>query len=124
WPKITYGTIMSCGSVKIYSAGRKIDEGCSRLFHLAVSEAAHLIWTTQCNIVVKDEAIPVLSHIESLWSRAINSRLAEDRLLTNKFQYKNKALEKAVVLNTWRGTLKSKGPVADDWIRGPEVLVG
>ncbi|KAJ7599485.1 hypothetical protein C8J56DRAFT_770863, partial [Mycena floridula] len=46
WPKITYGTIMGCGSVRIYSVGRKIDEGRSRLFCLAVSEAAHLIWTT------------------------------------------------------------------------------
>ncbi|KAJ7582306.1 hypothetical protein C8J56DRAFT_895093 [Mycena floridula] len=124
WPEITYGTIMGCGTVRIYTAGRKIDEGRSRLFRLAVSEAAHLIWTTRCNIIVKDEAIPVVSHIESLWSIAINSRLAEDRLLTNKFQFKTKALQKAVVLDTWRGTLKSKGSIPVDWIRGPEVLVG
>ncbi|KAJ7599832.1 hypothetical protein C8J56DRAFT_767643 [Mycena floridula] len=124
WPEITYGTIMGCGSVRIYASGRKIDEGRLRLFRLAVSEAAHLIWTIRCNIVVNDDAIPVVSHIESLWSGAINARLAEDRLLTNKFQYKNKALEKAVVLNTWRGTLKNEGFLPVDWIRGPEVLVG
>ncbi|KAJ7598693.1 hypothetical protein C8J56DRAFT_717776, partial [Mycena floridula] len=58
------------------------------------------------------------------WSGAINARLAEDRLLTNKFQYKNKALEKAVVLNTWRGTLKNEGFLPVDWIHGLEVLVG
>ncbi|KAJ7585964.1 hypothetical protein C8J56DRAFT_891828 [Mycena floridula] len=83
WPKIDFGTIMGCGSIKIFSSGQKVDEGKTRLFQLIVSESAHLIWTTRCRIVVKEEAILTTAHIINLWTRAINECLAEDRRLTN-----------------------------------------
>ncbi|KAJ7588751.1 hypothetical protein C8J56DRAFT_785453 [Mycena floridula] len=83
WPKIDFGTIMGCGSIKIFSSGQKVDEGKTRLFQLIVSESAHLIWTTRCHIVVKEEAILTTAHIINLWTRAINECLAEDRRLTN-----------------------------------------
>ncbi|KAJ7599735.1 hypothetical protein C8J56DRAFT_767917, partial [Mycena floridula] len=79
-----------------------------RLFQLIVSESAHLIWTTRCRVVVKEEVILTTAHIVNLWMRAINECLAEDRQLMNPYQYKNKALKEDTVLNTWKGTLKNE----------------
>ncbi|KAJ7575527.1 hypothetical protein C8J56DRAFT_801259 [Mycena floridula] len=47
WPKIDLRTIMGCGSIKIFGAGQKVDEGKTWLFRIIVSESAHLIWTTR-----------------------------------------------------------------------------
>ncbi|KAJ7580539.1 hypothetical protein C8J56DRAFT_795030 [Mycena floridula] len=124
WPKIDFGTIMGCGSIKIFSAGQKMDEGKTRLFRIVVSESAHLIWKTRCRVVVKEEMVPTTGHIINLWTRAINERLAEDRRLTNPYQHRNKALEEDIVLNTCQGTLKDEKSIPASWIHRPEVLVG
>ncbi|KAJ7577197.1 hypothetical protein C8J56DRAFT_899284 [Mycena floridula] len=124
WPPINFETIMGAGSIKIYASGRKIDKGKTRLFRLIVTESAHLIWTTRCKIIVREEAIPTEAHLTNAWAQVINERLGEDRRLTNPYIFKKKALDKALVLATWRGTLKDENLLPTDWIRGPEVLVG
>jgi hypothetical protein len=42
WPTITIGTILGCG-MSIF-----IDKGANCLFHIIISESAHLIWKLQC----------------------------------------------------------------------------
>ncbi|KAJ7589323.1 hypothetical protein C8J56DRAFT_888910 [Mycena floridula] len=124
WPPINFETIMGVGSIKIYASGRKVDKGKTRLFRLIVTESAHLIWTTRCKIIVREEAIPTEAHLTNAWAQVINERLGEDRRLTNPYIFKMKALDKALVLETWRGTLKDENLLPKDWICGPKVLVG
>ncbi|KAJ7585850.1 hypothetical protein C8J56DRAFT_787798 [Mycena floridula] len=122
WPELTYEVLMGHGLVKIKLDSKNIDKGRTRLFQIVISELIHQIWKLRCNVVVDKDDIPSENHIESAWTAAINTRL-EDRLLTNKYRYKAKALPKRTVLETWGGTLKDENPVPADWIRHPEVLV-
>ncbi|KAJ7599533.1 hypothetical protein C8J56DRAFT_769392 [Mycena floridula] len=124
WPQINYGLMMGHGLVKIKSSPKTIDKGRTRLFYLIMSESIHQIWKLRCDVVVDEEEIPTERHIENAWTAALNTRLEEDRLLTNKFKYKKKALQKDIVLETWKGTLKDENLLPVDWIRHPEVLVG
>ncbi|KAJ7579574.1 hypothetical protein C8J56DRAFT_796272, partial [Mycena floridula] len=124
WPELSYKILMGHGLVKIKSDTKNIDKGHTRLFQIVISESLHQIWKLCCNVVVDEDDIPTESHIESTWAAAINARLEEDRLLTNKYRYKTKALPKKTVLETWGGTLKDQNLIPADWIRHPEVLVG
>ncbi|KAJ7579795.1 hypothetical protein C8J56DRAFT_897067 [Mycena floridula] len=124
WPTISFGTLMGCGLVNIVEGGSKVDTGRTRLFRIIISESMHVIWKIRCDVTVDGEDIPSRDHIINKWTRAINCRLEEDRLLTNKFRYKKKALEKSTVLETWKRTLQNEDSLPKDWTRGPEVLVG
>ncbi|KAJ7596128.1 hypothetical protein C8J56DRAFT_774545, partial [Mycena floridula] len=124
WPELTYEVLMGHGLIKIKSDSKNVDKGRTRLFQIVISESLHQIWKLQCNVVIDEDDIPTQNHIESTWTAAMNMRLEEDRLLTNKYRYKSKALPKRTVLETWGGTLKNENFLPADWIRHPEVLVG
>ncbi|KAJ7579550.1 hypothetical protein C8J56DRAFT_796159, partial [Mycena floridula] len=124
WPELSYEVLMGHGLVKIKSDTKNIDKGRTRLFQIVISESLHQIWKLHCNVVVDEDDIPTESHIESTWAAAINARLEEDRLLSNKYRYKTKALPKNTVLETWGGTLTDQNLIPANWIRHPKVLVG
>ncbi|KAJ7576145.1 hypothetical protein C8J56DRAFT_1007502 [Mycena floridula] len=113
WPTISFGNLMGCGLVNIMEGGRKVDTGRTQLFRIIIFE---------CDMTVDGEDIPSQDHIVNRWTRATNCRLEEDRMLTNKFRYKKKALEKSMVLETWKRTLQNEDSLPKDWTRGPEVL--
>ncbi|KAK0202065.1 hypothetical protein DFS33DRAFT_1351818 [Desarmillaria ectypa] len=46
--------------------------------------------------------------VQNMWTDAINRSLTIDRLLANKSKYGAKALKKATILLTWRGTLSDE----------------
>ncbi|KAK0433141.1 hypothetical protein EV421DRAFT_1690382, partial [Armillaria borealis] len=62
--------------------------------------------------------------IWNLWINAMNKRLTIDRVLVNKRRYDSRALKKAVVLSTWRGTLLNEKALPEDWLDQNGVLVG
>ena len=63
------------------------------------------------------------NEVRSKWLAAVNLRLELDRKMTNP-KYEKKALNKSLVLGTWKGVLKNEQDLPDDWIREDGVLVG
>ncbi|KAJ7590489.1 hypothetical protein C8J56DRAFT_781635, partial [Mycena floridula] len=96
----------------------------TRLFTMIISESMHQIWKMRCDLMVKEEPILSVPQIKSTWLYVINTRLKEDRMLTRKLKHEKHALKKALVLDTWKGTIKNTKVLPDDWTQHPEVLVG
>ncbi len=65
-----------------------------------------------------------LDEVRNLWIEAINKRLTTDRLLANKKRYGARAMAKAKVLLTWKGTLRDEKSLPEDWTDQNRVLVG
>ncbi|KAJ7586460.1 hypothetical protein C8J56DRAFT_787446, partial [Mycena floridula] len=107
WPDISFGMLMGCGLIKIKSSPKTIDKGRTRLLQIVLTESMYQIWKLRCNVVVDGDKIQSERHIECAWSAAINSRLEEDRMLTNASRHQGNALSKDIVLETWSGTLKN-----------------
>ncbi|KAJ7600678.1 hypothetical protein C8J56DRAFT_1074063 [Mycena floridula] len=124
WPGITYELLMGCGVVKLRGDSEQEAKARTRFFRIIISESMHQIWKMRCNVVVKEEPIPSAPQIENTWLYIINTRLDEDRMLTNKLKHKKHALKKALVLDTWKGTIRNAKVLPDDWTRYWEVLVG
>ncbi|KAF9028758.1 hypothetical protein BDZ89DRAFT_1252330 [Hymenopellis radicata] len=97
---VTFGTVVE-GVTK---------RGRSRLRRILISELAHLIWKIR-NARVCDGGNPAT--IPEL-----------DIMMSDKRKYGSKAINKALVLSTWSGTLKDEGRLPEDWIREKGVLVG
>jgi hypothetical protein len=85
WPRISYGTILGCSLTKMTDNVYK--KGDNRLFHILVSESAHLIWKLRCERRITHNDSPVgqlaPAEIHNRWLQIINSRLTMDRILTN-----------------------------------------
>ena len=100
------------------------DAGTTHLFRILISESAHLIWRIRNERVIqgKPEASPQEVHFR--WLKAINNRLKIDCVLTNGVKYGKKAIDKSLVLRTWKKTLKNEEILPKDWTRETGVLVG
>ncbi|KAJ3799340.1 hypothetical protein GGU11DRAFT_679683 [Lentinula aff. detonsa] len=102
----------------------KPDKGKSRLQRIIMSESTHLIWKLRNTRVIGGKGPPSKKEIANKWHYALNSRLATDRILTNKKTFGSRAIAASLVLNTWRGTLEDEGNLPEDWTREAGVLVG
>ncbi|KAJ3978783.1 hypothetical protein F5890DRAFT_1422265, partial [Lentinula detonsa] len=118
------GNIMASGLTQVTNRKGKPDKGKSRLQRIVISESAHLIWKLRNIRVISGREPPSKKEIANKWHFALNSRLATDRILTNKKTFSNRAIEPTLVLNTWRGTIEDEGNLPEDWTREAGVLVG
>jgi hypothetical protein len=126
WPRISYGTILGCSLAKMTDNVYK--RGDNRLFHILVSESAHLIWKLRCERRITHNDSPVgqlaPAEIHNRWLQIINSRLTMDRILTDKWRYGKKALRTKTVLDTWDEVLWDRTHLPNNWIQHTGVLVG
>ncbi|KAJ7512215.1 hypothetical protein B0H11DRAFT_1699313 [Mycena galericulata] len=85
-----------------------------------------IIWKLRCERVIGRDSDPVSEQeIHNRWIHAINERIEIDRRLAEKLKFgKQYYVAPSLVLETWKGVLKDKNKLPDDWLRGPEVLVG
>ncbi|KAJ7592090.1 hypothetical protein C8J56DRAFT_780771 [Mycena floridula] len=124
WPEITYELLMGCGVINVKADSTRESTARTRLFRMIVSESMHQIWKMRCDVVVKEEPVPSAPQIKNTWLYVINTRLEEDRMLTRKLKHEKHALKKALVLDTWKGTIRNSKVLPGDWTQHPEVLVG
>ncbi|EIW86416.1 hypothetical protein CONPUDRAFT_45945 [Coniophora puteana RWD-64-598 SS2] len=128
WPALSYGLVLGCGLLRFRNSKGKYRQGASRLFKIVVGESAHLIWKLRCERVNKMVQNPPSAHhleeVRNRWIKQINHRLALDKILTNKHRFGPKALKRAIVLNTWSGTLLNEDRLPNDWVTETGVLVG
>ena len=93
-----------------------------------LSESAFLAWKIRCEKRIEHEEDPEWKlstrQVKRLWFHAINTRIAQDRLLTNRQKYKKKALKLDTVLETWEGLIELEEELTIDTLRRPGVLVG
>ncbi|KAJ7458711.1 hypothetical protein B0H11DRAFT_1693074, partial [Mycena galericulata] len=85
-----------------------------------------LIWKLRCERVIGHDGVPASEQeIHNRWLHAINERIEIDRNLTNHLKFgKQYSVAPSLVLETWKGVIKDEDKLPDDWLRGPEVLVG
>ncbi|KAK0470098.1 uncharacterized protein EV420DRAFT_1616459 [Desarmillaria tabescens] len=107
----------------------KVDRHATRLYRILMTETVHLIWKIRCQRrIQRDDNDPASWHtkdeIRNLWVDAMNRRLTIDCAMVNKYKYGSRALKKATVLSTWRGTLLNEKALPEDWIDQNGVLVG
>jgi ribonuclease HI len=121
------GLILGCALTDFKNQENKPIKGGDRLVEITIREGAQLIWQLRNEHVIKNENDPTRMHsnteITNRLTTKLNNRLQLDRTLTNKLKFGKKALPKAVVLDTWSGTLSNKD-LPGDWISTPGVLVG
>lgn len=116
--KPAMGEIMACGAM------HKSDQGTTRLYRILVAESAYLIWCLRNERVIQEQGAASIQEIKNRWCKIVNDRLLFDCLLTNKDRYGRKALEKSLVLSTWRKTLKNEDRLLGDWTKETGVSVG
>ena len=98
-----------------------------RFVKICVLESAYLIWKIRCERVIErgdnNEAWHTKQEARSRWYAALNRRLKMDKALTSR-KLGMKAIERRVVLETWRGVLSGNANEEEDWLGIPGVLVG
>ena len=128
WPQMKYGIILGGGLANFKTPGGKPDTGKNRLFQVLVSESTFLIWKIRCErrFQRRDDAEMFHSRqeVHNRWVAAINKRLIQDCLSTNKRRYGRKATGMHIVSQTWRGVLHDQRNLPEDWIQQAGVLVG
>ena len=129
WVPPSFGTTIGCCLIDYRSEDdSKPLVGANRLYRIAVSESAHLIWRLRCKWRINDEAdpekIPTEKEIRTTWLNMINRRLQLDCLLTNKHKYGKKALRPSLVEKTWWGVLRNQGNLPENWLSTTGVIVG
>ncbi|KAJ7744622.1 hypothetical protein B0H16DRAFT_1322072 [Mycena metata] len=126
WPAPTVGAILGCRLATFKVDGRK-SQADARLYTILMTESAHLIWKLRCEFVVGREGKDPASEreIHNRWVHVINERLEIDRSLTDQLRYgKQYSIAPSLVRDTWKGILEDEANLPDNWLRGPEVLVG
>jgi len=125
--EITVADILGSPAIKEDTDDKKLKEKRSwenRFYRILITESAHLIWKIRCERVIRNEGeLTTANEVRSKWLAAVNLRLELDRKMTNP-KYEKKALNKSLVLGTWKGVLKNEQDLPDDWIREDGVLVG
>ncbi|KAJ7258285.1 hypothetical protein C8J57DRAFT_1073772 [Mycena rebaudengoi] len=117
--------ILGCGLARFDGEGPPTPVA-DRLYKILITESAFLIWKLRNDCVISNEGVPVSKPaVHNRWLQIINERLSIDRNLTSELKHgKQYSLSIPLVLETWKGTLKDEGVLPENWIRGPEVLVG
>ncbi|KAJ7652557.1 hypothetical protein B0H17DRAFT_902639, partial [Mycena rosella] len=62
--------------------------------------------------------------IQNCWVKNPDNRLVIDCILTNDRKWGRKAINKPLVLKTWRKVLENEDSLPKDWTREVGVLVG
>ncbi|PCH44822.1 hypothetical protein WOLCODRAFT_51472, partial [Wolfiporia cocos MD-104 SS10] len=118
-PRPSLGAVLSCTRVPFRATDGRRSEGDARLYRILITESAYLIWKLRNERVICEEGNPATpasrTEIESRWRRAINDRLATDCKMTNARKYGTKALQRALVEQTWKGTLQNEDKLPPDW---------
>ncbi|KAJ3727986.1 hypothetical protein DFJ43DRAFT_962098, partial [Lentinula guzmanii] len=82
---------------------------------LLIAHSSYLIWTMCCERVIKNDERPFHeSEVCNRWVKAMNGRLELDCNMTNP-RYEKKALNKRLVLQTWKGVLLNERALPKDW---------
>ena len=91
WPEISLGTILGCGNLSAKTRPPEQRQtttnqrGATRLLQILISEAAHLTWVMRCERVIQERDHS--SHeVEAWWSKAINRRFTEDKVIATKIK--------------------------------------
>ena len=130
WPKISIGTILSCGNISPPAPPEENDDenhrhlnkkGIVRLLRILISESAHLIWVLHCERVIQ-ERVHNEREIKTRWRDAINRRFTDDRILATQVKKDQTHLKR--LKDTWETVLEREGNLLDQWTHNPEVLVG
>ncbi|KAJ7457217.1 ribonuclease H-like protein, partial [Mycena galericulata] len=126
WPDLSLGGILGCGLAEFRDENNKRSPARTRLYTIVITESLHLIWKLRCERVIGRDGEPASEQeIHNRWIHAINERIEIDRRLTDKLKFgKQYYVAPSLVLETWKAVLKDKNKLPDDWLRGPEVLVG
>ncbi|KAH9829013.1 uncharacterized protein C8Q71DRAFT_718817 [Rhodofomes roseus] len=107
--------------------GAKSSHALARLWRIAISEAAYLIWKLRCERVIEHADEPDWTHsqreITRRWYAAMNRRLQLDLIATRR-SFGNLAKSRLLVLATWTGTISDENGLAEDWTKLPRLLVG
>ncbi|KZP29259.1 hypothetical protein FIBSPDRAFT_727733, partial [Athelia psychrophila] len=126
WPKIyCAGAVMACALADFRTPEGDKLTGANRLYRIIVSESAWLIWKLRCRrLFDPDAAKDVITEreIHNRWVKVINLRLDLDRAMTNP-KYERKAISRAKVLQTWRGTINDAKNLPSDWTRSKDVCI-
>ncbi|PBK85248.1 hypothetical protein ARMGADRAFT_942345 [Armillaria gallica] len=115
--------------IQIKMAKGNVDRAATHFYKILMMEMVHLIWKIRCQQRIQQgDNDPTSWHardeVRNLWLTALNKRLMIDCVLVNKHKYGTKALKKAMVLLTWRGTLLNERALPEDWTDQSGVLVG
>ncbi|KAK0489847.1 hypothetical protein EDD18DRAFT_1311182 [Armillaria luteobubalina] len=116
WIVPLYGLVLGSTLVQVKSSEGKVDRAATCLYQILMTETIHLIWKIHCQQCIQHgDENPENWHTETkvwnLWVNAMNKRLRIDCVLT-------------LVLSTWRGTLRNKKSLPEDWMNHHGVLVG
>ena len=121
------GPILGCGSIQ---KSDPIDEGnreqrtpagAARLLQILLTESAHLIWVLRCERVIQEKTHE-LTEIMARWTKNINKRLTDDRIIATVIKRDKTTISK--VRSTWENVLKKTWTLPNDWVQNREVLVG
>ncbi|KAK0209771.1 hypothetical protein IW262DRAFT_1450721 [Armillaria fumosa] len=129
WDKLgpQYANRVNCPKCRVIETMEHILIDCE-IEGIVMTEATHLIWKIQCQYRItrtdNEQAWHLNSEVVNLWNRMINKRLVVDRLSTNHQHHGMRAINRRLVLRTWRGTLKDEKALLEDWINHNRVLVG
>ena len=129
WPEISLGIILGCGAITIADIPNDATHrqfpvpkrAAARLMRILITESAHLIWVLRCERVMQGKT-HTEREIRSRWTRTINKRLTEDRIITTKI--KRDTAAKQLVTDTWEHVLKRSGDLPSRWLTQREFLVG
>ncbi|KAI9060720.1 ribonuclease H-like protein [Trametes sanguinea] len=121
-PALTFGLIMAAPALSVSR-----DRGRTRFTRMVLSETCHLVWKIRCERVIGRDGSPDLYHsnaeLRQRLLAAVDRRLQIDRQLARS-SVRAVRLERALVLDTWRGVLEDERSLPDDWICAEGVLVG
>ncbi|KIK51710.1 hypothetical protein GYMLUDRAFT_181123, partial [Collybiopsis luxurians FD-317 M1] len=125
WPDISLGTIPGCSLLQFHDEKHNVLPEAQRLFTILVTEAAHLIWKSHCEIVIDCNGKNIsVTEAYNRFKSAINEQLQCDICQTNQFRWKHCAISKSLVKLTWDPVIKLSPDLPNDWVGKSEVLVG
>lgn len=103
--------------------------GAIRFLQILLTEAVFTIWKLRNRRVIdrtSDDQERAITRQEAVGAleKILNRRLSDDKQLTNKFKYGNRALSRVIVASTWCGVLLNEANLPSDWTMQSGVLVG
>ncbi|KAF8290558.1 hypothetical protein DL93DRAFT_2044281, partial [Clavulina sp. PMI_390] len=100
--------------------------GAARLFQIAVTKAAFVIWK------LRNQRTPTNSRDDNqrdrktealrAYAKILNKRISDNQQMMHKIKYGNCALTCGIVLSTWSSVIRDKAHLPPDWIGHHGVL--
>ena len=126
WPEISLGLIIEIGCANVpwnrvhplhlqhHPRAPSIQQrGATRLLHIIILEAAHLIWVMRCKRVIQNRQ-HTDDETRAKWLRTINERLTRDRIIATKIKQNTKHTK--LIKHTWGPILQNHCASPDDWL--------